>query len=132
MELAEEGYKAAQLNNFEEIVERAALIKATQKEIRSAQIQSEEARESTEKIELKGKVLSALSSIPLTRGKMKRHNILLEWIEQQRQEIASDCADIEKKGSQSRSKRANSRALRNHLATEASRVNKTPKASSPK
>ncbi len=100
----------------------------TQEELRSAQIQFEEARESTEKIELKGKVLSALSSIPLTRGKMKRHNVLLEWIEQQRREIAASCAPTQKKGGQGGPKRASPRALRNRPATAASRTNKPPKA----
>jgi len=78
MESAEEGYNAARLDNFGETVEKAALIKVVQEEVQSAQTQFEEARESTKKIKLKRKVISALSSIPLTRGKMKRHNILLE------------------------------------------------------
>lgn len=128
VEVAEEGYQAARLDNLGETVERAALIKVAQEELRSAQIQFEEARESTEKIELKGKVLSALSSIPLTRGKMKRHNVLLEWIEQQRREIAASCVPTQKKGGQGRPKRASLRALRNRPATEASRTNKPPKA----
>jgi len=128
VEFAEEGYKAARLENLGETLERAALIKVVQEELRSAQIQFKEARESTEKIELKGKVLSALSSIPLIRGKMKRHNVLLEWIEQQRREIAASCAPTQKKGGQGRPKRASLRALRNRPATEASRTNKPPKA----
>ena len=128
LEFAEEEYKAAQLDNFGEAIERAALIKVAQEEVRSAQTQFEEARESTEKVELKGKVISALSSIPFTRRKMERHNILLEWIEQQRREIASGCANIEKEDGQGRSKRASSRVLRNHPATEPSRPDKLPKA----
>jgi len=130
VEFAEEGLKAARLDNLGETVERATLIKVAQEEVRSAQTQFEEAKESTEKIELKGKVLGALGSIPCVKGKMKRHSVLLEWIEQQCREIASGCADTEKEGSQGRSKRASSRALRNHPATEASRANKPPKASS--
>lgn len=128
VEFAEEGYKAARLDNLGETVERAALIKVAQEEVRSAQTQFEQARESTEKIELKGQVVSALSSIPLTRGKMKRHNILLEWIEQQRREIAGGRADIEKEGGQGQSKKASSRALRNRPVIEPSRLNKPPKA----
>ena len=89
MESAEEGYNAARLNNFGETVERAILIKMAQEEVRSAQTQFEEEKESTEKIELKGKVISGLSSISYIKGKMKRHNVLLKWIEQQRRKIAS-------------------------------------------
>lgn len=81
---AEEGYEAARLDNIGETFERATLIKVAQEEVLFAHTQFEEARESTEKIELKRKVISALSSISCTKGKMKRHNILLEWIEQQR------------------------------------------------
>ncbi|KAL9606106.1 MAG: hypothetical protein Q9179_000732 [Wetmoreana sp. 5 TL-2023] len=97
VKFAEKGYNAARLDNFGETVERAALIKVAQEEVRSAQIQFEQAREWREKMELKEKVASALSWIPLTRGKMKRHNILLEWIEQQRREIASGLANISRK-----------------------------------
>lgn len=128
VEYAEEGYKAAQSDEIRETIERAALIKVTQEEVRSAQTRFEEARELTEKIELKGKVISALSYIPLTRGKIKRHNVLLEWIEQQRQKIAGGRADIEKEGGQGRSKRASLRVLQNHPATEPSRANKPPRA----
>lgn len=56
-----------------------------------------------EKIKLKRKVLSALSSIPLTSGKIERHNVLLKWIEQQRREMA------EKEGGQGQSERPNPR-----------------------
>ena len=64
-----------------------------------------------------------------TKGKIKRHNILLEWIERQRREIAGGRADTGKEGGQGRSKRASSRALRNRPATEASKPNKPPKTS---
>ncbi len=84
VESAKEVYNAARLDNFEETVERAFLIKMAQEEVRSAQTQFEEEKESTEKIELKGKVISGLSSISCIKGKMKRHNVLLKWIEQQR------------------------------------------------
>lgn len=98
VEFAEEGYNAARLDNFGETVERAVLIKMAQEEVRFAQTQFEEEKESTEKIELKGKVISGLSSISCIKGKMKRHGVLLEWIEQQRREIASGPADTEKEG----------------------------------
>ena len=86
-EFAEEGYNAARLDSIGETVERAALIKVVQEEIRSTQTQFEQARELKEKIKLKEKVISALVSIPLTRGKIKRHYILLGWIKQQRREM---------------------------------------------
>ena len=128
MEIAEEVLKTAQSDDIRETIEKDALIKVVQEEARSAQVQFEEAKESTEKIVLKGKVLSALSSISLTARKMKRHNVLLEWIEQQRQEITSGCADIEIESGQGQLKRASSRVLRNHLTTKPSRLNKTLKA----
>ena len=132
VEFAEEVLKAAQSDDIRETIERAALINVVQEEVRSAQTQFEEAKESTEKIVLKGKVLGALSSMSLTAREMKRHNVLLEWIEQQRQEIVSGYADTEIESGQGRSKRASSRMLRNHPATEPSRLNKTPKANSRK
>ncbi|KAL9015348.1 MAG: hypothetical protein Q9173_000039 [Seirophora scorigena] len=98
MEFAEEAYNAARSDNLGETVERAALIKMALGEVQSAQTQVEEAKEQLEKIQLKGALLSALGSIPRTRGKVKRHEVLLEWIEEQRQEIAGGCADIEKEG----------------------------------
>lgn len=129
LEFAEEGYKAAQLDDIRETVERAALTKVTQAEVRSAHTQFEQARKSTEKIKLKRLIASGLGSISDTKRKMKRHNVLLEWIEQQRREIASGRADTKEESSQGRSKRASSRAFRNRPATEASRTNKPPKAS---
>ena len=128
LEFTEEGYKAARLDDFGEAVKKAALIKVMQEEVRSAMTQFEEETESTEKMELRGKVLGALGWIPVVKGKIKRHNVLLKWIEQQRREIATSCAPTEKKGGQDRSKRASSRALRNRPATEASRTNKPSKA----
>lgn len=128
VEFAEEGYIAARLDNLGETIERAALIKVAQEEVRSAESQFEQAKVSTEKIELKRKVISALSSISCIKGKIKRHNVLVEWIEQQRREIASRCADTEKEGSQGLSKRASLRVLRHHSTTEALRPNKPPKA----
>lgn len=130
VEFAEEGYKAARLDNLGEIVERAALIKVVQEEVRSAQTQFEKATESTEKIGLKRKVLSELGWLPCIKRKIKRLIVLLEWIEQQRREIAANCAPTQKKGGQDRSKRASSRAPQNRPATEAFRPNKPPKANS--
>ena len=78
VKFAEEGYNAARLDNLEETVERAVLIKMAQEELRSAQTRFEEEKESTEKIELKGKVISGLSSISCMKGKMKQDNFLLK------------------------------------------------------
>ncbi|KAL8648993.1 MAG: hypothetical protein Q9210_004661 [Variospora velana] len=132
VEVAEEGYDAARLDNIGETVERAALFKMAQGEVRSAQTQVEEAKEPLEKIRLKGAVISALGSIPLTRGKVKRHEVLLEWIEQQCQAIAGGRADIEKEGGQGQSNEVSSRVLRNHPIVKVSRLNKPPKANSRK
>ncbi|MCJ1382857.1 hypothetical protein MMC17_005970 [Xylographa soralifera] len=125
MEFAKEGYHNAQLDSFGETVKRTILIKLVQEEVRSAQTQLEQAREPREKITLQREVISALSSISVTKGKIKRHNVLLAWIEQQRREITSGHADSEKAGGQGRSKRANSRVLRGNPATGASRLNKS-------
>ncbi|KAI9784909.1 MAG: hypothetical protein M1835_003472 [Candelina submexicana] len=128
VEFAEEVYNAARLDDLGETIERAALIKMAQGEVRSAQTQVEEAREPLRKIRLKRQVINALSWIPLERRKIKRHNILLEWIEQQRREIAGGPVNIEQEGGQGRSKGPSSRALRNHPTAEALRLNKTLKA----
>lgn len=123
VELAEEGLKAARSDDFEETVERAALIRMVQEEVQSAQTRLEQAIESTEKVKLKGKVLSALNWVPCAKSKSERHMILLEWIERQRREIASGCVDTEKEGSQAQVTRARLSTLRNYTATEASRPN---------
>ena len=127
VEFVEQGYNAARLDDLGETVERTGLIKMAQEEVRSAQAQFEKEKESTEKMELKGKIISGLNSISCIKGKMKRHNVLLKWIEQQRREIANGLADTEKEGDQGRSKRASSKALRNHSVNEASRLNKSRK-----
>ncbi len=98
MEFAEEGYDVARMDDFGATVERVALAKVIQGEARSAQIQFEGAREFAEKIKLERKVMNAPSSIPLARGKMERHDILLVWIEQQRRKIASGHATTVQEG----------------------------------
>ncbi len=54
--------------------------------------------------------------------------MLLEWIEQQRREIAGGRVDIEKAGGRCQSKGPSLRVLRNHPTIEASRLNKPRKA----
>ncbi|KAI9779204.1 MAG: hypothetical protein M1816_003644 [Peltula sp. TS41687] len=124
---AEEVLKAARSDDFGETVKRAALIKMVQEEIPSAQAQFKESKESVEKIMLRGKVISALSWVPSAKRNVARHKILLQWIERQRREIATGCADIEKEGNQGQVKRARSRTLQNHVAIEASRPNRSLK-----
>lgn len=53
-------------------------------------------------MKFKGKLVAALGSISDIKGKMKRHNVLFEWIEQQRREISSDPVDAENEGGHSR------------------------------
>lgn len=51
---------------------------------------------------------------------MEQHQVLLEWIEQQRCEMASDCASTEKDNDdRGLSEQATSTALRNHTTTRA-------------
>ena len=114
---AEEGYNAARLDNFGEIVERAVLIMMVQQEVRSADIQFKEAKEEAEKIKLKRSVLSGLSSVSITRQKMERHTVLLSWIEQQRREIVGSRAVIERER-RSQSRGPGSRVLGTHAARQ--------------
>ncbi|KAF7506289.1 hypothetical protein GJ744_011862 [Endocarpon pusillum] len=128
MQFAEEGHKAARSDNFGEIVERAALIKVIQEEVRSAETQFEEAKASAEKTNIKAYLMCGLNTVSVSKEKIKRHDVLLKWIEQQRREIVSGCTDVKNEGGQRSSKRAGLRALRNHFATEASKPNKLLKA----
>lgn len=105
------------------------LIKAAQEEVRSAQIQLEEETKSREKVELKGRVIGALGWIPAARRRMEQHQVLLEWIEQQRCEMASDCASTDKDNDDcGLSEQATSTALRNHSTTRAPGRNRPSKA----
>ncbi|KAI9777433.1 MAG: hypothetical protein M1816_004723 [Peltula sp. TS41687] len=126
---AEEGLKAARSDDFGETVRRAALIKMVQEEILSAQAQFKESKELAEKTELRGKVISALDWVPSAKRNLERHKILLQWIERQRREITTGCADTEKEGNQGQAKRARSRTVQNHVATKASRPKRFLKVS---
>ncbi|KAL8801323.1 MAG: hypothetical protein Q9182_004529 [Xanthomendoza sp. 2 TL-2023] len=126
VKFAAEVHEAARLDDLEETVERAALIKMAQGEVESAQTQIEEAKEPLRKIRLRGAVIGALGSIPLTRGKVKRHEVLVEWIEQQRQGIDGGRADIENEGGRGQSNEASSRLPQNLPTIEASRLSKPP------
>lgn len=129
LKLAQWGMEAARSDDFGETIERATLIKAAQEEVRSAQIQLEEETKSREKVELKGRVIGALGWIPAARRRMEQHQVLLEWIEQQRCEMASDCASTDKDNDDSGlSEQATSTALRNHSTTRAPGRNRPSKA----
>lgn len=129
LKFAENALKVARSDEFGETVEKVTLIETVRKEVESAQKRVDEEKEATEKLELRGKVLSALSWVPSARKKLERHKILLEWIELQRREIAARCANTEKEGNQGQVKRVRARVLRNHTANEASRPNRSSKAS---
>ena len=128
VDFAKETLNAAQLDDIGETIERDALIKVIREEVRSAKTQFEEAKESRENTELQGKVLGALNWVPCVKGKIKRHIVLLEWIEQQRREIATSCANTENKSGQSQLKKASPRVLRKRSAAEPLRLGKSPKA----
>ncbi|KAK4964347.1 hypothetical protein LTR28_003821, partial [Elasticomyces elasticus] len=95
LRLAKKGLEVARSDGFGETVERAALVKIAQEDVRSARIQLEMENKSVEKIEVKGRVLRALGWIVSTKLKMERHRPLLEWIERQRCEIADGRACTE-------------------------------------
>ena len=110
LEFAEEVLEAARTEDLAQIVERAALIRRTQKEVRFAEFHVEDEKESRRVLDLKWGVLDNLYSIPRLKGKMKRHNILLNWVEQQRRELIGDNANAERESGSRRSKRVSSRA----------------------
>ncbi len=64
-----------------------------------------------EKIKLRGNIISALSLILVTRGKLEQHNILLEWIKQQCREIIGGRTNMQKEGGQGQSKGPSLRVL---------------------
>lgn len=125
VKFAKEVLEAVRSDDLEETVERATLFKLAQEEVRSAQIHFENW---LKKIELGREVSDELGSISYIEGRIKRHRVLLEWIEQQRREIVNGPADTEKEGGQDWSKRASSRVLRKRPATEASKLNKPERA----
>ncbi|KAL9028904.1 MAG: hypothetical protein Q9180_007098, partial [Flavoplaca navasiana] len=93
VEFAKELLEAARTEDLAPTVERAALIRRTQKEIRFAESHVEEEQELVKVLDLKRRVLDDLHSIQIVKGKMKRHNVLLDWVERQRLELAADSAN---------------------------------------
>ena len=90
LEIAEEGLEAARREDLAPTVQKAALIRRTQKEVRSAEFHLEEEKESEKVFRLKLGVVIALYEIPRWREEIKRHKLLLDWIEQQRQELLEE------------------------------------------
>lgn len=122
VEFAEELLETARTEDLPLTVERAALIKRTQKEVRFAEFHVEEDKESTKVLDLKRRVLEYLRSVQSVKGQMKRHNVLLDWIERQRRELAGDSASAGRGSGPRRSTRVSSGAHRSPRATEASSV----------
>jgi hypothetical protein len=129
VDFAEEGLKAARSDNFGETIERVALVGIIQKELELARTQLEESKAVTQKIELQGKVVGALGWVSSAKRKFELHKILVEWIEQQRREIVSDCVkfyeDTGKTSSTGQAKNSKGRTSRKRSAIKASGYNKT-------
>lgn len=124
---AEELLEAARTEDLAPTVERAALIRQIQKEVRFAEFHLEEEKESTKVLDLKTDVISTLYSITSLKGKIKRHKVLLDWIERQRRELIGDSASTGQKISPRRSMRVGSRNLPSSPGTEASSVDHAAK-----
>lgn len=119
VKFAQELLEAAQLEDLARIVERAALISRTEKEVRIAEFHVEEEKESTKMLGLKRRVLDDLRSIPNLKGKMKRQNFLLDWVERQRRELVRDSANTGQRSGPRGSLRVSSEAHLSPRATEA-------------
>lgn len=117
LEFAEEVLEAARTEDLAPAVERAALIRRTEKEIRFAEFHVEEEEESRKVLSRKWGVLAKLYKIPELKEEMKRLNVILNWVERERQEMVGDGVSAGRESGPRRSTRASSKA-----ATEASRV----------
>lgn len=122
LRFAEEVLKPARTEDLAPIVERAALIRRIEKEIRFAEFHVEEEEESRKVLSRKWGVLSKLYKIPELKGEMKRLKALLDWVERERQEMVGDGASAKRESGPRRSTRASSRAIQSPYTTEASRV----------
>ncbi len=120
VEFAEELVETARTEDLAQTVERAALIRRTQKEVRFAEFHLAEEKESTKVLDLKTLRLDNLYSIVSLKRRLRQHNVLLDWVEQQRQELVSDNASAAQRSAPRRSTRISARVPR---ATEASSVN---------
>ncbi|KAL8904663.1 MAG: hypothetical protein Q9207_003112 [Kuettlingeria erythrocarpa] len=122
LEFAEELLEAARTEDLPLTVERAALIKRIEKEVRFAEFHVEEEKESTKVLDLKRRVLSDLHSVQSVKRQIKRRSVLLDWIERQRRELAGDSASTGGGSGPRRSTGVSSGANRSPRATEASNV----------
>jgi hypothetical protein len=78
----------------EESVHKAALMSNILAEVRSAQARLDKARKASETVVLQVGVIEALAELEGGRKCLDKHKILLEWIEQQLEEIATRTADL--------------------------------------
>ncbi|KAL8650292.1 MAG: hypothetical protein Q9210_003911 [Variospora velana] len=122
VEFAEELLEAARTEDLPLTVERAALIKRTQKEVRFAEFHVEEEKESTKVLDLKRRVLDDLRSVRSVKGRMKRCNVKLDWTERQRRELAGDSASTGGASGPRRSIRVSSGAHRSPRTRETSSI----------
>ncbi|KAI9889401.1 MAG: hypothetical protein M1814_005337 [Vezdaea aestivalis] len=123
VEFAEKVLEVARTEDLAPVMERTALIKRIQKEVRFAEFHLEEEKESTRVMDLKSGVISALGSITSLKEKMKSLKVLLDWIEEQRRELVDDDTDAGQKSGPRRPTRVNSRAHPSPRATRASKIN---------
>lgn len=65
------------------------MIKLIQKEVECAQKELAEAEKAAEKVDLRGKMIGALHDLRLGIRSLEQDKILCEWVEQQRQVLAS-------------------------------------------
>lgn len=130
LEFAEELLEAARTEDLAPTVERAALIRRTQKEMRFAEFHVEEEKESTKVLDLKTTVISDLGAITRMNKRMKQHNILLGWVEQQRRKLIGDRANAERESGSRRSRRVSSGAHPNLRAEKCTRPQKPSMAKS--
>ena len=120
VEFAEELLEVARNEDLAQTVERAALIRRTQKEVRFAEFHLAEEKESTKVLDIKTLRLDNLYSISSLKRRLRQQGVLLNWVEQQRQELVSDNANAAQRSGPRRSTRVSARAPH---ATEASSVN---------
>lgn len=94
MELAEQQLETAESDGFRNTAERSALIGLAQREVKPAEKRLNDVRLWKEMIQLRGEVLSAQSKLWCATTDLRRHKIILEWINQQLLMITSECADV--------------------------------------
>ncbi len=119
---AEECYKSTSLDNLGESINRADLINMMLEEIRPAKTRCEHSKESYKKVELDRRIPGLQHGIAVCQGMMKRHKILLDWVEGQRLEIFNEEDGVQQ------SKEATSKGPRKRSASGQSAPHESPKA----